>query len=493
MNYLDKIRTCERSELPELAREITDDEAFPRIIVDLARGESMDDYMRLAEILTFAEIDGTHDGNIYGNGMSASRRYVEKFLSCCKLCGYPESEYIGVFISAISAPIGSALYGWKTIAEEYLAKRAKDDFDLVATYIDRFDKKYTCYSILLGVDRARALGMLLGKVLYERFIDKSAVRSILMTCPDLTDALISAYDGMNAKERAAIVKLLLPHKDDPIVEEFLNGRAANDKSKTVIKELTRSTERKANKSGGAVKYFESLMSTGETVEYGKLCELIGICEKPNGGKGEKGANTGNTEKTGKNKYGEVAENIFFCTVDKNDFDALKVICYDGKKFFDLNGRKVKLEQYDRIGVLHPLDLERDDPLFNLDIDQPFPQLRRPIFEPLAGERLFSKRFFGTFLSGGEFAARFKQLGFEQCGGTDGKFECALRISGGYAVGAEYDGRTFMCEKVYYYRASDIVRQGRRLFLPQTPMDISELDGKTYSELTYYVARLFDAV
>ncbi len=483
MNYLDKIRTCDRSELPELAREITDDKAaFPRVIVDLARGESMEDHMRLAEILTYAEIDGTHDGEIYGSAMSASRRYVEKFLSCCKLCGYPESEYVGVFINALSAPKGSALNGWSSVAEEYLTKRATEDFDLVATFIDRFDKKYTCYSILLRVDRAKALGILLGKVLYERFIDKSAVRSILMTCPDLTDALISAYDGMNAKERAAVVKLLLPHKDDPTVEEFLNGRAANDKSKTVIKELSRSTERKANRSGGAVKYFESLMSTGETVKYGKLGELIGMGLKSNDDKHAKPS-----------KYGEVAEDIFFCTVDKNDFDALKVICYDGKRFFDLNGRKVKLAQDDEVGVLHPLDLERDDPLFNLDIIQPFPQLHRPIFEPMPGERLFSKRFFGTFLSAGEFSARFKSLGFEQCDGADGKNECALRIAGRYAVGAEYNGKTFMCEKICYYRASDIVRQGRRLFLPPTPMDISELDGKAYSELTYFVARLFDAV
>lgn len=461
-----------------MSRALMDDKAaFPRVIAELARRDGMADHMRLAEVLSFAAIDGTHDGDIYHSDPDAGKRYMDLFLSCCKMCAVPESEYVAVIIDAINAPKGCALYEWRTTAIKYLTKRAEENFDLVSEYIDRFDKKYVCYSILLKVDRGKALGILIGKVLYEKFIDKSAIRSILMNCPDLSETLITVYDGMNAVERAAVVKLLLSQRDDPNVEEFLNTKAADDRSKTVQKVLSRPTDRKASRSGGAVKYFESLMATGERIKFGALCELIG---------------SGGDDKIKKSKYASVAENIFFCTDDRKNSGAVRVICFDGKKFFDLSGKKVNLSPDDEVGVLHPFDLADGDPLVNLDMNQPFPQLRRVLYERISGETTFSKRFSGTFLSEGEFAERVGKFGFELCGGSDGK-PMAIHIAGGYAVGFEYDERTFACDKVYYYRASDVVRQGRRLFLPKIPLDISELDKRTYSELTYAVAKLFGAV
>ena len=165
---------------------------------------------------------------------------------------------------------------------------------------------------------------------------------------------------------------------------------ATDKSKTV-RDLVSGAKKRVGKN--AASYFERLMTAGEAISFGELKSLV--ADGKNKGKKDK-------SKTAGKSYAEVADRILFYYVG-GDFDDNCVFTYNDGKFLDVDGSKLNLPDEKSVFVLHPLDIPVNlKSVLRGGIEQPFLQLSRPVFEPLAGETYFSERLNGIFVTRARF-------------------------------------------------------------------------------------------
>lgn len=475
MDLIEKARALEGVELGEFARMIFDDGSFEDVIVGLVRGGTVEDGEKIAEILSYMPVDGTEDRNIFVRANSqerSGRRYLDLFLKVCKSKGLHEREYIHVPVFSAYARRGGELAGWSDAVDDWLYKRAQDNFDAVAEGIENCDKKLYKYGVLIKADKNRAITLLLNKAVHGKGMERSAAREALMSYPEIADSLFLLYENSDAHGRVSVVRALKAIKNDARVRSFLSDVAAKDKSKTVrdVANSVSGTCRRAD----AVGFFENMMTSGRGIE---LCELKRLTA---GG-------SGSEKKRRHGGYADVADRLLFYVRKAEP----QVLLFNDGAFFDTEDRPVKLKPHDLIYVLHPLD-ESGEILDSLEVEQPFPQAGRKIFYPLPGERYSSVRFNGTVVSAADFDAAFKRSGFIPV--DDGDVMLAVAIIGDYAVAAECDvdsGVSVGCGVITYYRSSDLVRSGRNLFVASAPaLDIASMPLKAYSELTYSVAKLF---
>lgn len=438
-------------------------------IAELIASGGQDDCEKIAAILSFSTVGGDGDRDYYSAryGSSFDKRYLDLFIKLCKEGGIPESDYIKVLLAAGSADKSTALYRWNSAVNVYLTRRAAEDFNLVADYIDMYDRKYTKYDVLIRKKPMDALERLVAKVIYGKNVDKTAIRDVLMDHGKLAAPLISLYNRSNAKERAAIARLLLLYKNDAKVKSFIEETIATDKSKTVRDVLPRA------KSGGrrssAVSFFENTMACGEMYPLSKWRELFK-----------------------KESYAEVADKTFFFKFDDRE---MQLLIYNEGEFLDLTDTPVPLERGDMIGVLHPIDMPSDSDLLLLNIEQPFKQISRKIFFPTRDGRS-SNVLSGTLVSREQFDDCFKKLRFVLCGKrTAREKDVALKIIGKYAVGVECDfseaSDTVACGGIKYYRAEDVVKLNKTYYVSSVGSIPSYYVSKReFSELTLAAHRLF---
>ncbi len=479
MDYLERAAELDGKALGEFARalfEKNDIAVVNNVVVVLVRRGTQREFERIAAIVEDAPTGDADGGDYYSVRYGTlDRRYPDMFISACRSSGVPESEYIKVLIAAGSADENGALRRWNAAADAYLTRRATEDYDLTADYIDRYDATFGKYGVLIKIDPKAALERLVKKVLYGKNVDKTALRGMLMDYDGLASPLMSLYMTSNACERAAIARLLLIYKNDPNVRSFLDEVAASDKSKTVREVLLkapRAAKRKAE-SGGAkrrvspVAFFENAMMTGTGYTRAEWNDILAAPE-----------------------YAAVADRIFFCV---HRGDHADVLVYNDGAFLNMSDMPVDFDSETVIHVLHPLDVPPDSEIFGMRISQPFEQIERKCYLPIAGEGRFSNRLNGALIARDEFDANFKRLGFIMSEKRGGELDTAVCVVGEHAVGVECDIKpdSVSCGKLYYYAGADIVKLNRKIYVaPVRQLECRALPRREYSELTRLACALF---
>lgn len=478
MDYYESVRGLTGSALDGIARALYERDAatFEEIVVRLTRNGTLKDYETAATMLSTAPMRAKAGNNNYTDarfGTLADDGYFDMYVNACKRFGLDESEYIKVMLAAQYAKRDGAFYAWDKSVDRYIKRLAERDFDRAADYIDRFDPKFGKYSVLIKVDRKRAVDRLVGIALYGKNVDKSAVRGVLMDYDEVSDTLISLYGRVNARERVAIVRLLLAYKNDGRVSEFLKNTVANDKSKSV-RQAARSGMR-AEKAKNVAAYVENLMAEGVALDLAQWKELF------------------NDEKAR-----NVADRIFFYALRGDG--RISVLVYNDGRFLDSGDRPIVEDDALKIYVLHPLDVTADYAgILSAEINQPFLQIHRPIYHRLSGERYFSNRLAGTMIARDEFYVNLKRFGFTFCAKRSAdEADMAVCRIGDYVIGAECDlpkcSDTASCGRIVYYNASDVVKLKRNLYISAAEsLDLRSVPRREFSELTYRAYRLFGAV
>ncbi|MCH5351540.1 MAG: DUF4132 domain-containing protein [Clostridiales bacterium] len=477
MEEIDGIIKLRGAELEAYSRSLFDDRrAFNEVIVSLARTGDVLCYEKIAEILSFAPIE-TGEGGSFRSADKREpkgKRFIDLFISCCGAELYPESEYIAVILGVRYAKAGSELSFWREGADAYLTDKAKSDFEFVASCVDRFDKKFASYDILLRVDRARAIDRLTDRLLNEKYFDKASARTALTGCTELVGTLIDLFDVSNAATRVKIARILLIFKNDHIAGEFIKEKRETDPSKTVRAVLSCATIRA--RVTDPVKFLESLMTTGDGISYAEFKEI---------------------------ERGDLGES-FCAAADRLIFGGetnggIVTLLYSDGRFYDANDRPVKLSDERMIFVLHPIDMERLCPeLRKLDIEQPFLQVKRPVFYPSGQNGGVSSRIEGTMITRKSFDMNLKNSGFAFAADGEESGKTAIISIGDYALAIEC-GMPSSCDTVdagsiTFFRSGDLVKNNRSIFIGSAhPVYATAIPPVVYSELMYAAYKLFDCV
>lgn len=477
MDYLESVLSLNGLALDDFARALydADSAAFERVIVGLVRYGTMRGYESVATMLSNVPQSGNvKNGDYYSAryGEPPYKRYVDMFLRICGGLRCTESEYIALFLAAQYGNRNGALYRWDESIDLYLARRASEDFSLIADYIDKYDRRFRKYGVLLKVDRVAAVRRLLDKAINGKKINKTAVRDVLMDCGEAIDILLSRYAGANARERAAIARVLMLFKNDVRVREFLSDVVNRDKSETVRAVFVGKSKKHR---APAPEFFESLMTDGKPLDYAEWRNVF-------------------RDKA----YETVADGVFFLTREP-ETGVPRVLAYNGGEFIDMSNRRACLSDAQKIFVLHPLDVPQSARgILDLRIDQPILQIARPIYHALSGESYYSDRLFGTMLSRREFDDNLKRYGFVFCDKrSEADPDIAIKRIGGSVIAVECDMPpgvgTVSCGKLAYYAATDVVKLNRKLYLSTArPQTIGDVPRREFSELTYAAYKLFDA-
>ncbi len=475
MEYVKTLYKLSGPALDELARGLyeRDVRAFEEVIVELVKLGKMRDYVTAAAMLATVPMIAQSTSSDYGDvrfGTLVSDRYFNMFLRACADCGYGENEYMKVLLAAQYADPNTAFFGWDKSVDRYVSALATADFDRAADYIERYDARYGKYGVLIRVDCDRALNRLLALALYGKGIDKAAVRDVLMDYWEVADVLMAMYGKVSAHERVAVVRLLLAFKNDGRVKQFLSEVVANDKSKSVRDAAFKNVRNAKNKT--AAKRLAAMMADGAGLTYSEWVAQLTDTE-----------------------YAAVADKVFFC-MQRGD-GHVSVLVYNDGQFLDSSDRPILPEHDEKIYVLHPLDLTGDDTaILALDIEQPFLQIKRPIFAKVPGERYGSMRLSGTMIARDRFEANFKKTGFAFCDKrSPSEPTVAMCRRGEYAVCIECDmpesSYTVSGGRITVYRAADVVKLKRKQYVSTAdPCDLMQLEPRIYSELMYLPYRLF---
>lgn len=477
MEYVEKLYKLKGSALQELARSLyeRDVAAFEEVIVSLAKLGNMRDYETMADMLATVPMRAKTGAENYTDaafGALLYEQYFNMFLQACRDNAYPESEYIKVLLSAQYAKKDGAFYAWDKSVDRYMTALAKKDFFLAAQYVEMHDKKLLKYPLLISVDRENALNRLLAMALYVKNIDKAAVRDVLMDYEEVADTLVDMYDKVNAKERVAVVRLLLPFKNDGRVRRFLDEVVARDKSKSV-REAAFSDGR--GKAKSAARFLESMMADGEGLTENEWRELLSDYA-----------------------FAAVADKIFFYT--PKDDGRISVLVYNNGAFLDVNDAPAQFYAEQKIYVLHPTDAADENmSVLEFDIDQPFLQIHRPVFGRMSDEGYFSMRLAGMMIAKDKFDKNVKEHGFFVCDKrVDGELTTAVFVRGAYAVGVVCDipatGKTVTAGRILFFNSRDIVKIKRKRYISTAnPLDMASVPPRAYSELMYSAYKLFQNV
>ncbi|MCH5165811.1 MAG: DUF4132 domain-containing protein [Clostridiales bacterium] len=470
---------CELTEdaLCDIARSMYDSDvkAFEKAITDLAQSGEMCAYKTAAAMLATVPMRAKSAKNNFTDARFGSLEndvYLDMFLNACEDQGLDADGYMPMLMSAQYANRKSALYGWDKSVDRYLTELARVDFDRAADYVDKYDSKFGKYAILIKVDKNKAINRLLQMALYGKNIDKASVRNVLMDYDEVVGVLFSLYGRSSAKERVAIVRLLLTYRNDVRVREFLQDVVSSDSSKTVKKAAAAGI--KPKKSKDAAVAIERMMTEGIGLPQAEWKELFND-----------------------SKCAAVADRIFFYMSGIDGRPCMLV--YDRGVFLKMDDRPIDKKDNRRIYVLHPLDVTEElAAVLPKEIEQPFLQIGRPVYHRIDGERYFSNRLAGTMTTHDEFYENLKKFGFVMCEkrAAGEPNTVILRICD-YVIGVEFDtlgeADAVSCGRIAYYNAADVVKLKHAHYISSaSPVDSEKLPRRVFSELTYAAYRLFSA-
>lgn len=489
MDSLQKIHRLDSAQLREYAHSLSDGRELDGVIAELFKSGTLEDLERIAVILTCVPLDGGETGDFFAADRRepCGKRYLDRFIKACRARSIPESEYIALPISVKYAAPESELYAMSDAAETYIEKRAEEDFDFVADCVDLYDKKFRNYAVLMRVSPQKSTERLIEILLYKKHINKSAARGALMGYSESVHSLFALYEKCNARERLALLRIFLLFKNDREVAEFLDSAVAADKSKTVRDALAAAILAKSGeisgsalKKGNAAAFFENAMIAATPIPYSEMRKIVAVSKKTAADAPER-------------ECAAICDRLFFYTLD--EYGSMRLLLFNKGRFIDTRDDPVKLAPSDEIFVLHPIDIPSDmRDLDGLSPKQPFLQLARPTFYPLANEAVFSSRLVGTMIGKREFEENFKSGGFAFTTENGAATSVAVKITDDHAVAVECDipssGGTVTCGRIFYYRASSVVKNDRKVYLATEPVRVRDVPKRQYSELTYAVYKLF---
>ncbi|MDE6397774.1 MAG: DUF4132 domain-containing protein, partial [Clostridiales bacterium] len=389
-------------------------------------------------------------------------------------------NYVPMIIVAATSDKTGALRAWQHTAEQFLTKLARNDYNRAWEYLRKADPDFRLAAILLQVDTDRAVRDLIDLAVFEKGVNKVALRNVLRGYKAEVFAYIRPlYATLKTDNRVNAVRLLTLFRNDADVMQFLREMMQAEKAKKVLAivqgQNTQKTLRVKNPDRKEiVEYFQSAMIYGVAATRERfLNELI----KP--------------------PYTEVAESLFY-GVYINDL-LQNIVIVDRGRVLDIENRDVTLPQECTVKVLHPVELtSKTEFLKRLNITQPFAQIKRRVFVPSADDIQRGGCFgiSGTVISLNDFVANMRKCGFRalsrdednmcsRVGLARGEILCVLRIAP-VDLSAKANV-SVQAQCVHFYAEKDVVRLGGKRYVEGVaPSNPSVLDPRAFSEFMYSV-------
>lgn len=466
--YVEQIRKAKGSELEIQARAIAEDKRLTeQVVSELVHTGNVVDSELIAIILGKVPLDYAGKDSYYSvvGKSTFGKPYVELFLTICSNAKIPESDFIRTLINTSYTQNGSFLFRWKRTADEYIKRRAIEDYGVIAEYIDAYDKKFYKYDILILVDENKAIPDLIDKLLYQKNIDKASVRRVLMNKPEIGLRLIKEYPKFSVKEKIAIVRLLALYRNDTTVNKFLADVAANEPSK-MIRNAINGVKRRY-KIKDVPKFFEELMVNGEGLACSAWNEIL-------------------TDE----EVAAVADRLFFCV--KRQDGVIPVLFNDGV-FLNIKDMPMQFDGDETVYVLHIIDLPRNSEILGLNIEQPIKQLGRKLCFAHDNTNYRLSDLNGSIISEEWFNSNIKRLGFAICESRSDSSVTLVKFVSDYAVCVDVTekSKTVSCEAIYYCSKNAISKINRKYYCENAvPVLSTTLPRREFSELTLAVYELF---
>ncbi len=414
-------------------------------------------------------------------------RYFSLFMQLASDCGIAEERLVPFMYCVATANKQSELRAWQVSAERFLTKIAKTDYEKAWKYLTTHDLDFKFASILISVDKERALKDLTELAVLGKGVNKVALRNFLRVYKREVFSIVRPmYGELKNEGKITATRLLLSFKNDADVLEFLRELYETEKSKSVRALL------------------ESSLFAGRKIKEEKDCDGKKVASSLLYDAMVHGTSITCEEFFSKwlmPPYLKIAESLFF-SVYENGFMRGIVIVDEGK-VLDLDNEPYELPSGCEIKVLHPVELNSStEYLRRLDIEQPFPQIKRKMYFPTDEDKRSNccLGLAGTVLGAGKFKAGMKKLGFKplnrnadgfcsQVGLSRNGILCVLAIAplDFSTVGDDY---SVQAQGVRFYAEKDVIRLGGQRFVDGVaPFSVSRMDSRAFSEFMYAVYEL----
>jgi len=405
--------------------------------------------------------------------------FFNLFIELCSIAGLGDTASFSVAVASFNA-VDEKIAAWKMVAKSYILVKAQKDFMSVANLLKKLDLSFKSFAILFEVDKKLAAKFLLNELLYTKNIDKSAIRKMLVAYKvDIDYMFGDSFKDNDTKTREAIVRLALLYKNEQKVIDFLSVVASTDPNK-LIRELasidSQSTKHKVFSS--AVDELEFYIKTGKSylaVDFKQRLE-------------------------NDVEFKTLAQSLFFCVFNANILQDVVVV--QNEKVCNLDNNAVLVLDSYTIKVLHPIEIPPSyGYIKTLKIPkQPIVQIDRPCFIADNNELRTNmlNRLPDTILSVENFERAVKKYGFRFLyGKNDTSLEFVASFLAGFACvlnfstqGLYSDNQIVTLKSAKFYKDSDLVKiKGRQYLEGATPIAISSVPPRIFSELVYAILKL----
>lgn len=457
-------------------------------------------------------------------------RYFQSFIELALQSGVDIELIYPMLFSAFESPKNSCLHSFVGGIDTYFTKMAYRDYDAAAEVIKKYDKKYRCLPILMEVDEARTLENVLNDLIYGKNANKTALRKYLLEKKvDIVPSLCKEYVKSNVKAREGILRLLLLYKNEPRAALFLDEIEKNETSAVIRNLLHRDknvrTQQKIKVKGGGGQAYVCVNDGGIDYKIAVGDDLsLEISPTPFTDKVKKAAAEFEKElKTAcgvfeksmadntrrpceyflKNVLGDslmcaIASTLLFSVYKNNTLSDIVVV--EKGEIHDLDNNARTLEDVD-VAVSHPLEWgNKFSYLKQLDVKQPFAQIRRDVYIPSETEKAynFCSRLHGTIMEAGEFKASLKKGGFKILNKNKyGESNCAAIIKGDVMCVLEFAATDFENPKrlismgdIRFYKYADIIKLGGQMYTDGVmPCPVQSLPDIMFSEFLHDVFKM----
>lgn len=492
-------------------------------------------YENLATVMCCGCINkhGGEDGFLPGGRVRyrLADRYFQNFIELAEQSGVDKELIYPMLFSAFDAPKDSRLHSFVGGIDTFLTKMAYDDYDSAAEIIARYDKKYKCLSILMEVDEARTLEKVLNDLIYGKNVNKTALRQYLLEKKvDIVPALCKEYVKSNVKAKEGIVRLLLLYKNEPRAALFLDEIEKNERSAVIKKllckdksALKRRSEIRVHGNGGRA--YVTVDEDGQECTISLTDDLsLQFSPAQYGDKTKKAAEdflqrvkaacmefeksmSANERKPYDVFVKYVLRDSLLCAIAGTVlFSVYKngvlsdIVVVDKGEILDLENNKKVLSDVE-IAVSHPVEWgTRFAFLRQLDIKQPFAQIKREIYNPIDSEKAynFCSRVHGTIMEAGDFKAALRKYGFKILNKNKyGESNCAALLRGDVMCVLEFSATDFGNAKrlismgdIRFYQYADVIKLGGQMYTDGVmPYPVQSLPSIAFSEFLYTVFKM----
>lgn len=504
-------------------------------------------FENIARVMHMGTIDKQYADNdisaLNNEFINIDARYFTLLTEICAEILLDQTKLIPLCVCAYKSKVGSVLYKWLHTIEEFIYTKAQVDYDSVLDALTECDTDYVAYSGLLRADKGRTREVLLDRLLRAKNTNKIAIRKFLyQNKVDVFSVLAPIYDGLPAKERNDICKLLVLYKNNREVSSFLNNISKYEKSKAVHNSLNSPAIKQVDLDDIKVKVsnkysfdseYNCVTSFSSKAFAGSITidqELnITASVKPSTPQEKKYLNARISSVTKdieiksdelkkmmvsslRFTYSEFNERIL-----KNDFTSLlastlffgvykngvlyDIIIIHNNKLNDLQNNDYTLPEDATIGVLHAIEIPSTHAhLKNLGVVQAFDQVNRKCYEPTEYEKSSNciERINGTIISVKDFLANIRKYGYkilsrdrENVASNIGVvIEDTIMVLNFNGIDLTYKGTTITLLSARFYDLKNLVKVRGQIYLDNIiSKSINTLSATTFSEFLYLLHKV----